>query len=226
MWPIFRFLSCVFVWSLSLPILIVKAELSGADCGCLWQGSFSEVAPGTDLIILGTIQRTKGNSVDLDPEKILLGSLWPDYARVWMKTGDYCRPEPENFPVGSRWVMALRKINNIPPGGFNPFTPNESFGRKGDYILSSCGGFWLKVLGNSLTGNLVPGMPRFSHEPKMSPVLVEIVSAYLQGKVSKAALVEASRQQSKDLDTLILDTRSFLRGQEFSLPEKHSDPNS
>ena len=173
MWPIFRLLSRVFIWSLPLLILIAKAELIGADCDCLWQGSFSEVAPGTDLIILGAIQRTKGNSVDLYPEKILLGSLWSDYARVWMKTGDYCRPESENFPVGSRWVMALKKINNIPRGGFNPFTPNESFGRKGDYILSSCGGFWLKVLGNSLTGNLVPGMPRFSHEPKMSPVLVE-----------------------------------------------------
>ena len=59
----------------------------------------------------------------------------------------------------------------------------------------------------------------------MSPVLVEIVSAYLHGQVSKAALIEASRQRSKDLDTLILDTKSFLRGQELSLPEGHLDPN-
>ena len=87
-----------------------QPDAMNADCGCLWEGSFSEVAPQADLVLLGQVKAIKGNAVDLMPETILKGAFWLDTLRVWMKTQDYCRPPAEYFPLGSRWVMALSQI--------------------------------------------------------------------------------------------------------------------
>ena len=200
-----------------------QPDATGADCGCLWQGSFSEVAATTDLVVLGQVQRIKGNAVDLKPERVLYGEFWLDSMRVWMRTRDYCRPSAEAFPEGSRWIMALAQIREIPEDGFDPSTPNQSYGRPYDYALSSCGGYWLRVNGNTAVGNLVPGMPRFYHQPEMSPVLVDLIAGYLNDTVSEAALVEASRERPDEVNELILDTRSFLRGQDQWLDDQDSD---
>ncbi len=200
-----------------------QPDAMGADCGCLWQGSFSEVAPNADLVVLGEVQTIKGNAVDLLPEQVLKGALWLDTLRVWMQARDYCRPPADTFPPGSRWVMALSQIREMPEDGFDPFTPNESFGRKDDYVLSSCGGYWLRVNGDTATGNLVPGTPRFYHQPEMSPVLIELIAGYLTGTVSQEAVIEASRERPEAVDALILDTRSFLRGQENWLPAEDAE---
>ncbi len=119
-----------------------QPDATGADCGCLWEGSFSEVASATDLVVLAEVKAIKGNAVDLVPEQILQGDFWLDSLRVWMQTRDYCRPPAESFPSGTRWIMALSQIQEIPEGGFDPSTPNQSFGRPYDYTLSSCGGYW------------------------------------------------------------------------------------
>ena len=200
-----------------------QPDATGADCGCLWQGSFSEVAATADLVVLGEVQRIKGNAVDLKPERVLHGEFWLDSMRVWMRTRDYCRPSAEAFPEGSRWIMALAQIREIPEDGFDPSTPNQSYGRLYDYALSSCGGYWLQVNGNTAVGNLVPGMPRFYHQPEMSPVLVDLIAGYLNDTVSEAALVEASRERPDEVNELILDTRSFLRGQDQWLDDQDSD---
>ena len=200
-----------------------QPDATGADCGCLWQGSFSEVAATTDIVVLGKVQRIKGNAVDLKPERVLHGEFWLDSMRVWMRTRDYCRPSAEAFPEGSRWIMALAQIREIPEDGFDPSTPNQSYGRPYDYALSSCGGYWLQVNGNTAVGNLVPGMPRFYHQPEMSPVLVDLIAGYLNDTVSEAALVEASRERPDEVNELILDTRSFLRGQDQWLDDQDSD---
>ena len=212
--PAVAWLWAAVFFSATTPRVSAQPDAMGADCGCLWQGSFSEVAPHADLVVLGEVQTIKGNAVDLRPERALKGSLWLDTLRVWMQARDYCRPPAEAFPPGSRWVMALSRIREVPEDGFDPFTPNESFGRKGDYVLSSCGGYWLRVNGNTAIGNLVPEMPRFYHQPDMSPVLIDLIAGYLAGSVSQAALGEASRERPEAVDNLILDTRRFLRGQE------------
>ena len=62
-------------------------------------------------------------------------------------------------------------------------------------------------------------MPRFYHQPDMSPVLIDLIAGYLDGTVTDTALVEASRERPDAVHELILDTRSFLRGQEDWLPE-------
>jgi hypothetical protein len=203
---------------------VSQPDATGADCGCLWEGSFSEVAPSADLVVLGEVQSVKGNAVDLVPEQLLKGEFWLDTLRVWMQTRDYCRPPTDDFPVGSRWIMALSEIIEVPEGGFDPSTPNQSYGRPFDFVLSSCGGYWLRVNGGTAVGNLVPGMPRFYHQPDMSPVLIDLIAGHLKGTVSTEALTEASRERPEAVDELILDTRSFLRGQADWLPDEDAAP--
>jgi len=183
------------------------------DCTCLWQGSFSDVAATTDLVTLGRVVGVKGNAVDLAIEQNLLGSTWLEEIRVWMKARDYCRPDAGNFLEGSRWVMALHQIQEVPEGGFDPSTPSVSYGRKLDYALSSCGGYFLQARGNAVTGNLIPAMPRWEYQPEMRPVLISVIKGYLDGRVTLQALTEASKEDPA-VKNLMLDTKSFLRGQD------------
>lgn len=191
---------------------LVVASPGWAECECLWQGSFSDVQHKTDLVVAGSVASGKGNSVDLDISRTLRGSAPRERIRIWLKTADYCRPEPALFPPESRWVMALQRIDKTVPGGFNPGTPNFSYGRIGDYQLSSCGGYWLQLRGGFVSGALVDS-PRWVHEPKMTPVLLDLVNAFVNGEVEASALLEASREDPA-LRELRLDTRAFLRGDE------------
>jgi hypothetical protein len=193
-------------------LLTLVAGAARSECECLWHGSFSEVQAGTSLVLGGTVVAAKGNSIDLSVERILRGKSHVDPIRIWLKTGDYCRPEPGLFPVGSQWVMALNRIEEDIPGGFNPNTPNVSYGRIGDYSLSSCGGYWLSQKGETVTGNLV-NAPRWEREPPMTPVLLDLVAEYVAGNVDSDALLQASREDPA-LRELMLDTRAFLRGDE------------
>jgi len=196
--------------SLLLAALLLSGRAAWAECDCLWQGSFTEVQAATDLVVAGTVIATKGNSIDLHIASVLRGSSGRDDIRIWLKTGDYCRPEVGLFPPDTSWVMALDRIEEDIPGGFNPDTPNISFGRIGDYQLSSCGGYWLSLVNGTVTGNLVDA-PRWVQEPQMTPVLLELVSAYVNGNIEASALLEASREDPA-LRELKLDTRAFLRG--------------
>ncbi|MEM8564135.1 MAG: delta-aminolevulinic acid dehydratase [Pseudomonadota bacterium] len=182
------------------------------DCECLWQGSFADVAKNTDLVVAGKVESVKGNSLDLALQRTLEGETDHPSVRVWLKTDDYCRPEAELFPEGSEWVMALSQIHEEVEGGFNPFTPNVSYGRVGDYYLSSCGGYWLGLNGEWVTGNLVEA-PRWARDPEMTPVLLDLLDDYLNGNLSAQALLDASRADPVARD-LMLDTKAFLRDSE------------
>lgn len=194
---------------LGLLLWLGAAPRLHAECECLWQGSFVEVQAGADLVVSGEVIAARGNSIDLAVERELRGESGQPDIRVWLKTGDYCRPEPELFPVGSQWVMALHRITEDVPGGFNPHTPNISYGRVGDYALSSCGGYWLSRNGDWVSGNLVDA-PRWVREPKMTPVMLELVADYVAGRVDAQALARASREDPA-VRELMLDTRAFLR---------------
>ena len=199
-----RLLSAIF-------ILLLCAQQSHAECDCLWRGSFSEVQAATDIVVSGRVVAAVGNSIDLRISRLLRGEAYHETIRVWLKTADYCRPEPTLFPLESDWVMALNRITEAIPGGFNPGTPNVSYGRVGDYSLSSCGGYWLRSRGDRVTGNLVDG-PRWDYEPPMTPVLLDLVADYVQGNLARASLEQASAIDPK-LRELMLDTRSFIRNE-------------
>jgi hypothetical protein len=195
--------------SLSVLLCTIASNTAQAECDCLWQGSFADVEARSDLVVSGSVERSKGNSIDLTINRLMRGESNVSEIRIWLKVGDYCRPEPELFPAGSEWVMALFRIEEDAEGGFNPHTPNISYGRVGDYRLSSCGGYWLSRRGNWVTGNLVQA-PRWVREPKMTPVLLDLVADFVAGKVDADVLVTASREDPAARE-LILDTKAFLR---------------
>ena len=190
-------------------VLTLLSPPGYAQCDCLWQGSFSDVQADTDLVVSGAVVATKGNSVDLAITRNLRSEGGPEEIRVWMKSKNYCRPEAELFPVGTQWVMALDAITATIPGGFDPNTPNISYGRIGDYSLSICGGYWLRQNQNLVMGNLVDA-PRWEREPQMTPVLLDLVVDFVQGKLNQDSLLQASKEDPA-LRELMLDTRSFLR---------------
>ncbi len=193
----------------SVLLALVFSSQLHAECECLWEGSFSEVQADTSIVVSATVINGKGNAIDVFVDELLRGEEKLPTIRVWLKDGDYCRPEASLFPSDSQWVMALDRIDEEIPGGFNPNTPNVSYGRVGDYSLSSCGGYWLSRSENWVTGNLV-NAPRWVREPKMTPVLLDVVAAFVAGKIGADALVEASKIDP-ELRKLMLDTKAFLR---------------
>lgn len=193
------------------------AAQTDTECECLWRGSFAEVAETSDAVVLGEVVAVKGNAVDLSLEAQLYGEVYFDPIRVWMKAKNYCRPEVAGFTPGSRWIFALHRIDKVPQGGFDPSTPNMSYGRQGDWQLSSCGGYFLAVTGETARGNLVPSMARWDDNPKMQPVLIDLISAFMDGR-AKIADLEAAIMEDPALKALKLNTRGFLRGQEDYLP--------
>lgn len=197
--------------ALALALLPASGSLR-AECGCLWEGSFSDVQASADLVVAAEVLRIKGNAVDIAIEEQLRGEAYLDDIRVWMETRDYCRPPAEEFPVGSRWILALKRITDVPDDGFDPSTPNQSFGRRDDYYLSSCGGYWLTYNGEVVTGNLV-NAPRWARDPDMTPVFMDVLRAFLRGETDSEALLEASREDPAMME-LFLDTKAFLRGDE------------
>lgn len=190
-------------------LLTLHNPLSYADCGCLWRGSFVDVHSDADVVITGEVRDGRGNSIDMDVMRVLRGPRYLDTARVWLQAADYCRPPRELFPPGSSWVMALQRIDRVPEGGFDPNTPDISYGREGDYLLSNCGGYWLKLTGDMVSGALVKS-PRWAREPEMTPVLLDLVDAHVNGRVSDDAVLEASQEDPR-VKELMLDTKEFLR---------------
>lgn len=185
---------------------------AAAECECLWRGPFTKVQAEADLVISATVVGGKGNSVDVQINQVLRGQEFSEKIRIWLKTQDLCRPPAETFPSNSRWVMALHYIAENVPGGFNPGTPNVSYGRMGDYALSSCGGYYLAQTENLITGNLAEG-PRWEMAPQMTPVLLELLISFIEGRVDESVVKEASRVDPA-VRELMLDTKSFLRTSE------------
>ncbi|GAB5413329.1 MAG: hypothetical protein Cons2KO_09320 [Congregibacter sp.] len=205
----------ILAFTLFISLLPVPSA-SADECTCLWEGSFADVQRNADLIIAGIIRSHKGNAADVFVGETLRGENYEPSIRVWMQTKGYCRPEIDSFPVGSRWVLALKQITEVPEGGFDPGTPNQSFGRIGDYTLSSCGAYWLNFSGEAVTGNLIDG-PRWAREVEMTPVLLSLIRSFVNGKASREALAEAAREDPAVVE-LILDTKAFIRG-DMDLPQ-------
>jgi hypothetical protein len=188
------------------------------SCECLWHGSFSEAVRKADLIVSGSVLSGKGNAIDFHIEKIILdterhGKEFNETIRVWGDNGQLCRPDTALFPINTQWIFALMKITNESASGFNPNTPNISYGRINDYYLSKCGAYWLKLHDGYATGNIVNG-PRWEWEnKKINPVREELIDAYINNIIPKQALIEASKPLT-ETKKLMEKTKNFIRSQE------------
>lgn len=132
--------------------------------------------------------------------------------RIWGFDGQQCRPDVKEFPLDSEWLFALKKITTDSPERFNPNTPNIGFGRINDYYLSMCGAYWLQVHENFATGNLLNGQRWQWSDDEMNPVLIDLIEAYIKGRVPVQALLEAAKPQTA-VKKLMNETKKFLNQQ-------------
>lgn len=184
------------------------------NCKCIWQGSFNQISAKSDFIVSGKVLSQKGNSMDFSVDRILLdreinGKEYKKDIRIWGDDGKECRPPISNFPLASDWLFALKKIAIEPENGFNPNTPNISFGRKNDYYISMCGAYWLKVHDGFVTGNLINGGRWLWQNEKMNPVIIELVAAHANGTLKDQGLIEASKPLTAS-KKLMMETMQFI----------------
>lgn len=163
----------------------------------------------SDLIAHVRVTGQQGNSADLQIEALLSGQEFQPQVRLWGDTGELCRPAISDFPLDSQWIVALQRINSVPENGFNPFKPNISYGRQGDYSLSSCGVYWLPVKGGRVSGNILSATRWQYLDPKKTPVILPLFVDWLNGKVDDQALAEAVRPQPQSRQ-LLNNTKMFL----------------
>ena len=197
---------------LLIAVQAITAPLAraGDDCRCLWQGSFIDSAGKADLVVTGTAIWQGGNAVDIEVANTIAGEEFQPVIRVWGNYPGTCRPELTPFRPQSQWLLALFRIDNDVPGGFNPNTPGFSYGRVGDYYLSACGANWLTVNDGFADGNIVNG-PRWQWQnEENSAVIVELIAAYLQGDLPRDAIIEAAKPQT-ETKRLMRETLDFLR---------------
>lgn len=74
-------------------------------CQCLWQGSFAEVAPRSDLVIQGQVIRLRGNAADMAIERTLLGPDYHEQVRVWLQAKIIADPRRHSsqWAAGGYW---------------------------------------------------------------------------------------------------------------------------
>lgn len=190
-------------------LLLLTVSVPSLACECLWQGSFADIANQVDYISHGRVIQIKGNSMDIEVLDELKGTSYREQVRIWLKTGDLCRADIEAFEVGEEWILALNKIKEVPEGGFNPMTPNISYGRKGDYSLPGCGGYFLSVSGDWVSGPIID-TTKWDFEPKLTPVLSRIIKGYVSGDIDRTTLKEAT-EVDPALRELMINTRLHLK---------------
>lgn len=190
-------------------LLLLTLSLPSVACECLWQGSFADITERVDYISHGRIVQIKGNSMDIEVLDEFKGTSYREQVRIWLKTGDLCRAEIAEFEVGEEWILALSKIDAVPEGGFDPMTPNISYGRKGDYILPGCGGYFLPISNDWVSGPIVD-TTKWDFEPKLTPVLTRIIKGYVRGDIDRATLKEAT-QVDPALRELMINTRLHIK---------------
>jgi len=171
-------------------ILLVSSH--SYACRCEWQGPFSWVSEEADLIVLARFgDAGRGNSRDILIEDTLRGRSFDDVVRLWGKYKDYCRVNVDTFPAGTRWVLALDKIESLPADGFDPETPSLSYGRLGDYTMSQCGAYWLREKNGTVTGNITTMIP-WDWEPLMDPVPYDVIKRFVNGEADYVDIIEHS----------------------------------
>lgn len=125
-----------------------------------------------------------------------------------------CRADTGEFTPGSQWVLALQRIDTVPAHGFNPDTPNISYGRPQDYALSQCGVYWLARDDSVVSGNILQAR-RWEYRGTPNPVLLySLLADYLRGETDRDTLEQALRKPDRQKTRQLMDqTREFLRQQ-------------
>lgn len=198
--------------------LICAALFAGSPtpalaCDCLWQGAFVDSQQHADLIVAGRVISHSGNSMDLAVAQVLRGEEFQPEIRIWGDNGKLCRPSIYQFERDTQWVLALQRIDSVPADGFDPNTPNLSYGRERDYAISRCGVNWLQQRDGFVHGNVVEAGRWQYKDEQRAPVLFELLQGWLDGDVPLQALQLANAKDTRSRE-LLNETRVQLRHDE------------
>jgi len=134
-----RFLILVVLLGIARPLLA---------CSCGTNPPFLAVADKAPLIVVGRVVSLEGHSRAGGALSMTVQVLenWKGKAEgltLFIQGGDgwLCRPEVSAFPVGSQWLLALDGPGSKPGMG------------KG-HALSSCGQYWLPIIGSKAQGRI------------------------------------------------------------------------
>lgn len=108
-------------------------------CTCSWAGPFTRVALSADLIVLAEVRAHDRHGMDVTVLEVLRGRERRRVIRVWGDTGGLCRPPVSEFPVGTRWILAVKRSGQATEPG---------------YTLSFCGEHWLQARGDQAVGRI------------------------------------------------------------------------
>ena len=125
-------------------------------CSCMWAGTFSRVAFGKELIVLGEVMDHYKNSMEVKVVEVIRGTEERKTIRIWGDNGALCRPYVSGFPIGTRWLFAAFPLPE-PRVGDGGSSFSEGFhSRPGNrqYAISVCGDFWLEVRGERTVGRI------------------------------------------------------------------------
>ncbi len=181
------------------------------NCGCQWQGPFSWIVDSSDTIAIVEVISHNGNSMDVTIEQLIKGGHTEPTVRIWGDTGYECRPPVSLFPNQSKWLLALQRIDKLPENGFDPFHPERSFGRQGDYQLPACGAYWLAVDGDKVSGNIT-SMLEWEWQPKMDPVPISVIIDFINGKAGYADIIGYSNEITS-IEEMIRQSKQWLKNQ-------------
>jgi len=127
-------------------------------CTCVpLGGSFLKVAPKSELVIRGRVLRHTGEGeseteMDVEVLETLAGETSKSVVSVSGDPGNQCRPYVIGFPVGTVWVFALEAAVKDVTAARDYFLMERP--DKGDYAISNCGTYWLKVEEGKVKGNI------------------------------------------------------------------------
>ena len=128
-------------------VLILGSAKDVVACTCMWGGPFMKVAPASTLVVRGRILRHTGDGpvskteMDVEVLEVISGRTDKRVITVSGDNGILCRPYVSAFQIGTEWVLALMRAG-------------RNIQDKGDYAISICGTYWLKVIRGKVSGNI------------------------------------------------------------------------
>lgn len=134
-------------------VLVLTPIPSAQACTCAWAGPFASVALSADLVVRAKVLSYDKNSMKVSVLEVLRGREWRRTIRIWGDNGAQCSPYVSSFPIGTEWVFAIRKTTSgAERGYFKRENVPGDWKKWGDYRISICGEFWLKVTGPNAIG--------------------------------------------------------------------------
>jgi hypothetical protein len=146
------------VFFLTIAILFVAMAAKDASaCSCAVGGPFLKVAPKSVLVIRARVLRHSdggetSREMDVEVLESLAGETPKRELTVSGDDGGQCRPYVAGFRVGTEWILALEPAIKDAKLARDYYAMSEA--DKGDYAISNCEIYWLKVKEGKVIGNV------------------------------------------------------------------------